>query len=1098
MKVADIFRTLRELGVGIELKGDRIALSGSKGKLSPGLLKRIGELKQEIVFLLKAQRHYSHFQPVAPVEKRDFYPVSSSQHRLFILQALQPSSVQYNMPKVVPLTGTILPGAVEGIFAVLCHRHESLRTYFTSVDQLPVQRVVQDRELKIQHPTDLGDFVRPFDLSRPLLWRLGLIRQSESAYLLLMDIHHIIADGVSISIIVREIMSMLRQKELPALKLQYRDFSHWQLENSRKGLLQSQRDYWLRVFRQKAPILDLPTDFTRPPEHSGAGKTRSFIVGNDILDQLIQLIRGENSTLFICLLAVFNVLLAKLSGIEDIVVGVPVAGRNHADLEGIVGMLVNTLPLRNFPGGDLTFRQFLAEVKERALQGFENQDLPFADLLAGLQMERDLGRHPLFDVMFNLLNYGSFNMKLSESDLDKADSGHKEGTAKFDLNLSAIEIDGGLYCEMEYYAGLFKSRTIDRFILYFKRLVADVALSPDRRLSAFQLVTDDERASIMEAFDRNESGYSYLKTVSSLFQRQVNRRPDAVGLTLHRRGGEHMTLGELRREGCELAMRLKRRGVSPGSVVALVAERSFEMVVGILGILELGACYLPLDPNTPPARQRFFVDDSAACVAVCGVDRRMEGIETVPLRLGRGRNSVEGVSLNPTGGGPEDPVYLIYTSGSTGRPKGALIQQHSLVNRLLWMGERYSIGANDVMLQKTSFSFDVSVTELLGWAVWGSRLTLLPPGGEKEATAILDAVSINGITLIHFVPSMLRVFIECVKLKEQEMKLASLRRVYCSGEPLTKGLAAQFYQMAVNGNGIGLSNLYGPTEAAIDVSYYDCPLAEKEKSIPIGTSIDNVRLYILDSYGNLQPPGVVGELYIAGIAVGMGYLNKPEKTAEVFVEDVFYRGERMYRTGDLARWRYDGQIEFLGRKDQQVKIRGYRIELPEIEACMAGIPWILDAVVTMDESTGTPLLCAYLTSYRQVGPFELREGLAELLPDYMIPACVTQLEEMPLNASGKVDRGALPPPDLEFSLQTYAPPRDEREAKVVEIWRKILGAEDHDIGIDDNFFLMGGDSIKANAMNIELFRQFGVEIPMADFFTFPTIRQQMTIINTGE
>ena len=1102
MKTLDFLRDLTQSGIGVELKKNRIALTGPKEKLTPSLLKQVKELREEIAFLLRSQRRFQEFEPVIAVEKKDYYPVSPTQHRLFVLQALQPQSVLYNMQNIIPLTGAVHLEEVERISRLLCQRHESLRTFFPTVAQRPVQRVAEAVVLRIEYLENnsmlegynnlSGNFVRPFDLSRPPLWRIRLIKKDTNSFLLMLDIHHIIADGVSIAILIREIMSLWRGRALPTLRLQYRDFSEWQYEMSRTGQMEQQRKFWQDVFREQPPVLNLPTDFSRPAVHEGAGKSVAFTVGNDSLGPLRQIVKHENATVFISLLAIFTTLLAKLSGQEDIVVGVPVAGRNHADLEGIVGVMINTLPIRNVPCGSLTFRQYIEIVRDTAVKAFENQDLSFADILSGLRLPRDLGRHPLFDVM---LNYTVSIMKFPEPRHDERGSNHREATVKFDLNVSAMEIQGGIYFEVEYCSELFKPRTIDRFVDYFKRLLRAVSLFPDQELSKLEMISDEERELVLQRFNRHSAEYSCEDTISSLFWRQVNRSPCSVALMSMPRGGLHISYKQLHLDVLRLALRLQKRGIGRGSVVVLAVERSFEMVMGILGILECGACYVPIDPGIPGRRRSFMLEDSGACLAVAGSTCEWDGIDRLPVREEENDKIEAASNYQPVCGDPLDPAYVIYTSGSTGHPKGVVIEHKSLVNRLLWMGGHYSLGNGDVMLQKTPYSFDVSVWELIGWAVWGSRLVVLPHGGEKDIAMIVDAISFGAVTHIHFIPSMLRIFIDFVNLKGILERLGSLKRVFCSGETLTKVHAAAFHQLFEGEIPTGLSNLYGPTEAAIDVSYYDCPTRGTMEYIPIGRAIPNVRLYILSQYGNVQPPGVVGELHISGIAVGRGYLNKPERTDECFVADPFVKGERMYRTGDLARWSLDGHIEFLGRKDQQVKIRGYRIELQEIESCMVEIPWISDAVVTVNNSTGATLLCAYLTSHRHVGPFELRAALSEVLPGYMIPSCFTQLEEMPLNLNGKVDRGALPEPDIEYSLGTYVPPRNEMEAEVAGFWREVLELFNHNVGIDDNFFQLGGDSIKANALSIKIYMRFGVEIPLGEFFAFPTIRQQMEIIN---
>ncbi|HLP58100.1 MAG TPA: amino acid adenylation domain-containing protein, partial [Candidatus Deferrimicrobium sp.] len=904
--------------------------------------------------------------------------------------------------------------------------------------------------------------------------------------------------------------ALYNEEKIPSLRLQYKDFSEWQNSESEKENLKRQGEFWVKEFAGEIPVLELPVDYPRPLLQSFEGNSIDFEIAIEETRGLHAAAQQEGATLFMILTAVFNILLAKLSRQEEIIVGTPVAGRRHGDLEKIIGMFVNTLALRNYPSGFPTFREFLRDVKERLLLVFENQEYPFEELVDKLLLPRDIGRNPLFDVMIVLQN-----MNIGSTDLTEQANGSVQPapgaaneygniaqTAQFDLSLTAMESSRGLFLYFEYCTRLFKKETIDRFIHYFKKIAARVVQNPDIKIKDIEIISTEEKKQIMLEFNQTAAAYPQDKTIQQLFAEQVERTPDSIALV----GADprvcpnYLTYRQLNEQSGRLAGVLIEKGVLADHIVAIIIERSIEMITGILGILKSGGAYLPIDPGYPQERIDYILKDSAAKILLTAND----------MIFNYHQSSVISYHSNQL-------AYIIYTSGTTGKPKGVAINHYSLVNRLNWMQKKYPLKANDVILQKTTYTFDVSVWEIFWWAMVGARLCLLLPGEEKDPGLIMQRIEKNNVTTMHFVPSMLSVFLDYLATGGRAKKLSRLKQVFASGEALSAVHVERFNEILYKENGTALANLYGPTEATIDVSYFDCLEKSPGETIPIGKPIDNINLYILEKGFQVQPIGVAGELHIAGVGLARGYLNRPELTAEKFIvpsatRNPFEKGfldfpkllpnyhspftthhSPLYRTGDLARWLPDGNIEFLGRIDKQVKIRGFRIELGEIENLLLKHPGIKDAVVLMQDEEDK-YLCAYIVPDRDYGVPELREYLLRELPDYMIPAYFVPLAKIPLTANGKIDREALPKPGLKVN-ENYTAPRNKLEKKLVELWSEVLGKNglsssqlQLSIGIDDNFFQLGGHSLKATVFASRIHKELNIILPLAEFFKKPTIR----------
>ena len=1059
------------------------------------------------------------YAAIPAAEAREYYPLSSAQERLFILQQLAGDFVGYNETSAILLEGEVDKERVARTFRELIARHDSLRTSFELVHDEPVQRILDQVDFDIEYDDSgsrpqVSDFIRPFDLSRAPLFRVGLMAAAEGKHILVVDIHHIIADGTSMRIFTRDFFCLYRRELLPTLRIQYKDFCQWQQAARQRETVGRQQAYWLREFSGEIPVLNLPADFPRPPVQSFAGRSLNFELPGPKTAALKELAKKEGATLVMVLLAVTNIFLAKLSGQQDIVVGLPIAGRSHQDLEALMGMFVNTLALRSHPRGASTCLEFLRGVKARTLEALGRQEYPFEDLVdkLGERINRDVSRNPLFDVMFVFQNLAvslAAQEGQGESGLQPASFAFENRISRFDLVLDGAEAGDRLLFKMSYCTALFARETVERFIQYFRRIVSSFIENPGGKIADIELLTDGEKRRIAADFNRTHAAYPGQRTVCQLFADQVQRSPHGVAL-IDTGLNRFVSYGEFNRQATRLAGQLQARGAAANAVVAIMAGRSLAMMIGIFGILKAGGAYLPIDPGCPDERLRFMLADSEASLVLTDLehrrqDRLPEAVDVLAL-LGDGDNITDPAPL--TAGYPS-PAYVIYTSGTTGRPKGAVIDHHSLVNRLHWMQKKYPLGRLDTLLQKTSYTFDVSVWEIFWWSFTGARLCLLLPGAEKDPGIMADTIARCRVTVLHFVPSMLHVFLAYLEDRGGVEKLSGLRQVIASGEALSSSLVGRFYRLLFRRNSSQLANLYGPTEATIDVSYYDCSPGEQPDTIPIGKPIDNIALYVLNREGQIQPIGFQGELCIAGVGLARGYLNNPELTAEKFMnlaakgredtrsskhQPLTPKSYILYRTGDLARFLPDGNLEFLGRLDHQVKIRGFRIELAEVENRLLQHEAITGAVVVSRNGGGDHYLCAYITTDQtnptsqtnKTSPTELRQYLAASLPDYMIPAYFVNLHQLPLTANGKVDRRALPEPQFQPG-DNYTAPANETEEKLAAIWADVLGIEKAAIGTNHNFFEMGGHSLRAFILVSKIHRELGVKVPLTRIFKTPTI-----------
>ncbi|GLU36611.1 amino acid adenylation domain-containing protein [Pseudomonas sp. NBRC 100443] len=1042
---------------------------------------------------------FSLFPIPAGVESVERKRPSYAQQRMWLLWQLDPHSGAYNLPGAVRLQGALDRQALERAFTSLVERHETLRSVFVpDADGTPLLApmpgelrvayedfsalAADEREARVREEAQ-HESLQSFDLGRGPLLRVRLIRLGEQEHVLLLTLHHIVSDGWSMNLLIEEFGRFYsayaegREAQLSALPVQYADYALWQRSWLEAGEQERQLDYWRKQLGEHHPVLELPADHPRPAQASYRGARYEFAVEPALAEALRAAARQQRLTLFMLLLGGFDVLLQRYSGEGDLRVGVPIANRNRAEAEGLIGLFVNTQVLRAVFDAQTPVRDLLAQVRDSVLGAQAHQDLPFERLLDAFQVERSLSHSPLFQVMYNhqpqVADIEALDdvagLRLSRLDWQSC-------TTQFDLSLDTYEKGGRLYAALTYATDLFEAATIERMARHWQNLLRAMIDEPQRAVGELPMLDAGEREMILQQWNATAAEYPLQRGVHQLFEVQAERHPDVPALAF---GEQRLSYAELNARANRLAHALIERGVGPDSLVGIAVERSIEMVVGLMAILKAGGAYVPLDPEYPAERLAYMLEDSGVklLLSQSHLDLPLaEGVQRIDLD--QDGDWLEGYSdTNPDmvlDG--ENLAYVIYTSGSTGKPKGAGNRHRALTNRLCWMQEAYGLNAGDTVLQKTPFSFDVSVWEFFWPLMTGARLVVAAPGDHRDPAKLVELINREGVTTLHFVPSMLQAFLQDAAVTS----CSSLKRIICSGEALPVDAQQQVFAKLPQA---GLYNLYGPTEAAIDVTHWTC-VEEGKDAVPIGQPIANLGCHILD--GNLEPVpvGVLGELYLAGEGLARGYHQRPSLTAERFVASPFVPGERMYRTGDLARYRADGVIEYAGRIDHQVKLRGLRIELGEIEARLLEHELVREAAVLAVDGkqlVGYVVLDAEQDDWREI----LAAHLAASLPEYMVPAQWLALEGMPLSPNGKLDRKALPKPDATVAQTDYVAPRNEVEQRLAAIWQDLLGIPQ--VGLDDNFFALGGDSIIAIQV-VSRARQAGLQLSPRDLFQHQSVR----------
>ncbi|MGF1937503.1 MAG: non-ribosomal peptide synthetase [Nostoc sp. ChiQUE02] len=1048
------------------------------------------------------------------------FPTSFAQQRLWFLNQLAPGNPFYNVSTALRLTGCLNFTALKQTFNEIVRRHESLRTRFIMVEQQPVQAIPaesctnapsltillplidlrnfesQERETQLQQIVT-QEAQRPFNLTTGPLLRVKLLQLDEAEYVLLLNLHHIVADGWSIGVLIRELGVLYKafaedkRASLPELPIQYADFAQWQREwlqgvgANGTSPLQTQLAYWQKQL-DGISVLNLPTDRLRPVIPTYRGAKQFLELPNSLTQKLEALSYQEGVTLFMTMLAAFQTLLYRYTQQEDIAVGSAIANRNRSELEGLIGFFVNSLVLRTDFSGNPTFRELLNRVREVSLGAYSHQDLPFEKLVEELHPERDLSYHPFFQVVFSLQNTPIAALELPELTLSPFEFDSK--TAKLDLEFHLWQDLESLKGQMVYSTDLFDNTTITRMLGHFQTLLESIVANPEQRLSDLSLLTVRERQELLIDWNDTKRDYPENKCFHQLFEAQVEKTPDAIALVF---GDEQLSYKELNIRSNQLAHHLQKLGVVPEVLVGICIERSLEMIVTLLAILKAGGAYLPLDPSLPQERLNFILEDAQVSVLLTQEKllKHFEDFSNPIICIDKDWATITQYSQeNPTSCVTSDNLaYVIYTSGSTGKPKGVLLQHRGLSNLAKAQIEVFNLQPINRILQFASLSFDASIFEIVMALQTGATLYLANKESLLPGQPLLKLLREKAITYVTLPPAVLAVL--------PTESLPALQTIICAGESCTDDIVKRWCNSQRR-----FFNAYGPTEATVWSTVAEISnISEKPF---IGRPIANTQIYILDKHLQPLPIGITGELYICSEGLAQGYLNRPELTIEKFISNPFSdkKGARLYKTGDLARYQTDGNIEFLGRIDNQVKIRGFRIELSEIETVLTQHQNVQKVVVIAKENvSGDKYLVAYIVPNVETQNIVLllREFLKDKLPEYMMPKAFVLLDSLPLTASGKVDRLALTKLDSPASGSTdkaFIAPRTPTESTLAKIWAEVLNVER--VGIYDNFFDLGGDSLLTVHLMKQIHKQFERELPLATLFLNPTIESLATSLSS--
>jgi len=1061
-------------------------------------------LALNVEYALRQARRGTNLALVS-VPRGNNLPASFGQRALWFHEQLEPGSPAYNLPSVYRLSGELDAQLLERSINQIVARHEVLRTVFATVEGEPVQSVLAMMKIELE-VIDLSDPIsraqesevrrlvgalteRSFDLKRGPLLRPALFKLDRGEHVFFLAVHHIVFDGWSVGIFFRELSQIYndfrngKSSSLPELGIQYADFALWQRDRLGEANLRSALDYW-KAQLDHLPTTQLPGRRSQRSAHRDSTRREEFGVSAVLLRGLKDLADRSRTTLFMVLLAAWKVALYRYTGQTDIAIGTFVSGRSHPAVEGLIGYFLNLVVLRSDLSGNPAFRELLARVRKVCVDAFAHQDVPFEKLVEELRPARNMSNNPLVQATFAWQNTPNHALKLTGISARPLDI--SAGIARpFDLHLYIIEEEASLRGYVVYNDHLLEGDAIRGLVGHLKNLLEAIAADGEQKIGALAMLGEVERRRITVEWNQTRRDYPSDKTVQELFESQVEQSPDALALVFEDR---RLSSREVNRRANQIAHYLRKIGLGPEGLVGICLERSVEMVVGILAILKAGGAYVPLEPSYPRERLEFMLADTGTTVILTDENalNHLPPTKARVICLDRDWKDLETeAEVNPPRNNDEnDAAYVIYTSGSTGQPKGVINVHGGLRNRLQWMQETYRLTAEDCVLQKTPFSFDVSVWEFLWPLISGARLVIARPDGHRDPEYLVRLIQTAGITTVHFVPSMLTVFLQAAGVEN----CATLRRVFCSGEALPVELKRRFFARS----SAALYNLYGPTEASIDVTAWECRRDDDGPIVPIGRPIANTEIYILDPYRAPVPVGVAGDLYIGGVGLARGYLNRAELTAQSFVAHPFSADPRarLYRSGDRARYLANGDIEFLGRADGQVKLRGLRIELGEIEAALGSLAAVEQcAVIVREDTPGDQRLVAYVVAEGQAFETDaVKRFLRTKLPEYIIPAAWVKMSSLPRLPNGKVDRASLPAPQNinPERLAAISAAWTPLERLLAGVWVGLLPRAE--FGLEDNFFDLGGHSLLATRIAARLSGVLNTEIPVRFLFEAPTIR----------
>ena len=1020
------------------------------------------------------------FTPIPVAEKREHYPLLASQKRIYILSSMENESLNYNMPFALELDGQADEKKISEIFYKLIERHEALRTSFNVVNGEPVQ-IIHDNvsfSISFEDCTEEGinsfikKHIRPFKLDKAPLLRVSIAKLSNNKRIMFMDMHHIISDGISVITLLNEFSSLYDDNTLPTPTVCYKDYVVW--KNSID--LSSQKEYWMQVYNDEVPVADLHYDFERPLTQSYYGKKLHFTINKTLSKKINKVVKNNGTTAFTLMFAAYNILLSKYSGQEDIIVGIPVAGRRHPDIDKMIGMFVNTVALRNKPFGKKTFIEFLAEVRDNSFKAFENQDYPFEELVSNLKIPRNLNRNPLFDTMFIYQKVNSPHFENKEIHI--AQYQFDSDISKFDISLEITDMAGEFSFTIEYCTDLFKHDTIQRMGEHYLNILKSVTDSVEIKISEIEMLTSYEKNMILHVFNDTSVNFQREKTIHQLFEEQAEKTPDAIAIVFE---GNKYTYKQLNEASNKLALYLREKYIAPNKIVGIMVNRSFEMMVGILAVLKAGGCYLPIDPAYPEERIDYILKDSGAKIVLTQEEHKSKILSNQEIiDIYDDEITSYGIQNPQNANRGEDLAYVIYTSGSTGNPKGVMLKHSSLMNLEKGVSDYICLLSGKTIISLTTISFDIFIFETL--IPLSKGMTVIITNEEQQRLPRLQAELFlkYEIDTLQTTPSRMDFIL---KSKYKKSILNNVSYILLGGEVFSTKLYSSLKKYT-NAN---IYNGYGPSETTV---YSTLKHIKSISDVNIGKPIANTYIYILDKYLKPVPIGVAGEIYIGGAGVGKGYVNQPDFTKERFFLDSFNGYGKMYKTGDIAKWLPTGDIEYIGRKDFQVKIKGLRIELSEIENKLLLYNEIKKAVVIVKEENSNKFLCAYFVcdgNCNNIDLSDIRIFLSKKLPAYMIPSYFFRLDKLPLTPNGKVDRIALSSMNIISGSKTNQEyPKNEVEKIFAREWAKALRKDN--ISVNDNFFEIGGDSFTIIQIQSEIY-SYNWNIKTQDFYKYQTIRE---------
>ncbi len=1038
-----------------------------------------------------SQKHTEDFCSIKPADKRFYYPVSSSQKRLYTLAQMDKASISYNMPTVYVIEGDLDKNQLEDMLFTLFNRHEILRTTFHIMDGEVVQRIHNEVEVEVLFDDStqdieaiIKDFVKPFSLDTLPIFKIKLVTINPKRHVLLMDMHHIIFDGVSISLFINELNDLYTGKDLEPLRIQYKDYAIWQQALINSDEIKSQQEYWLNSFKEEWPKLTLPLDYKRPKVQCFEGDSIRFEIDGDMTQRLKKWNKETGTTLFMLLFGTYSLLLAKYASQEDIIVGTAEAGRHHEDVQSLIGLFINTLPIRTYPSGNKTLKQYFKEVREICFEVFNHSDYPLDRLLDKLQVKREMGRNPLFDTMFILENVEASQIKMNDLIFKAYEV--KNTVSKFDLMLVGEEVKDKIKFEFKYCTKIFKYETVERLKVSYILILKEILKDYDKKICDINFISESEKKQLLYDFNQTSAYYEQEKTIAQLFEKQAVTVPERTAVVYK---DLEISYRELNRRANCIAGLLSEKGVRKDSIVGIMVNRSIHMIVGILGILKAGGAYMPLSQDYPKKRIDYMIQDSQTKM-VLTESELADNISYLHHAVCMDNEDLYTHYNNkefPIKADSSDLAYVIYTSGTTGNPKGVMLENQSVVNLVQSLYDKvyktYHYPLNVALV--APYIFDASVKQIFASLLLGHTLHIIPEEARVDGEKLLEYYIKNNIDLSDGTPLHLRFLSDCSREQLDRMKTKTFM---IGGEALRNSVVTRFLSQFNQEHSPNIINVYGPTECCVDAALHVINQDNMNQDILIGGPLNNVKLYVLDPYQKMVPIGTQGELYISGDGVARGYLNQPELTKLKFIEDPLNQGKRLYKTGDYVKWTKQGCLKFIDRADNQVKIRGFRVELGEIESQLLKHSSIEEAVVVARKNEyDTKVLCAYMTCSTKMSINELRSYLSKELPDYMIPSYFIQLDKMPVTKNGKLDRKQLPALEAKLTQdEIKALPENEIQEILVKIWCEILGLQT--VGINHNYFALGGDSIKAIQISAKL-RDYHLGVEIRDLLQYQTIKE---------